>query len=62
MQKHSPDVDKSYTVRRGDTLSGIAGALYNDPTQWRAIAQANGIVDPRELQPAVRLTVPALKK
>jgi nucleoid-associated protein YgaU len=62
VEKHSPDVDKSYTVRRGDTLSGIAGALYKDPTQWRAIAQANGIVDPRELQPGVRLTVPALKK
>ena len=58
--KNSPNVDKSYVVRRGDTLSGIASALYSDPTQWRAIADANQIVDPRYLQPGVKLTVPKL--
>ena len=58
--KNSPNVDKSYVVCRGDTLSGIASAQYGDPTQWRAIAQANGIVDPRFLKPGTKLTVPTL--
>jgi LysM repeat protein len=58
--KNSPNVEKAYVVRRGDTLSGIAGALYKDPTRWRAIAQANNIVDPRDLQPGRKLTVPKL--
>ena len=58
--KNSPNVNKAYVVRLGDTLSGIAGALYSDPTQWRAIAAASGIVDPRELQPGTKLTVPKL--
>ncbi len=30
--KSSPDVEKRYVVRRGDTLSSIAGAAYGDPT------------------------------
>jgi nucleoid-associated protein YgaU len=58
--KNSPNVNKGYVVNRGDTLSGIAGALYSDPTQWRVIAEANSIVDPRELQPGQNLIVPKL--
>jgi hypothetical protein len=56
----SPDFDKTWTVRRGDTLSGIAGAVYRDPGQWRAIADANGIADPRRLVPGRTLAVPRL--
>jgi nucleoid-associated protein YgaU len=58
--EHSPDVNKAYVVRRGDTLSGIASALYRDPTQWRAIADANHIDDPRYLQPGQKLIVPKI--
>ena len=58
--KNSPNVDKSYVVRRGDTLSGIASAFYSDPTKWRAIALASQIVDPRYLRPGAKLTVPTL--
>jgi LysM repeat protein len=58
--KNSPNVEKAYVVRRGDTLSGIASAFYSDPTQWRAIARANQIVDPRYLQPGLKLTIPKL--
>ena len=57
----SPDVDKAYTVRRGDTLSAVSGAVYDDPTQWRAIARANHITDPRALPPGRVLGVPPLK-
>lgn len=58
---NSPDVDKTYVVRRGDTLSGIAAALYRDPSQWREIASANGIDDPRRIAPGTVLNVPRLR-
>jgi hypothetical protein len=57
----SPDFDKSWTVRRGDTLSSIAGALYQDPARWREIARANGIDDPRTLEPGRELAIPRLR-
>jgi hypothetical protein len=57
----SPDFEKTWVVRSGDTLSGIAGAVYRDPTQWRPIAQNNGIVDPRGLTPGQVLLLPRLQ-
>jgi nucleoid-associated protein YgaU len=60
-QHNSPDVDKSYVVKRGDTLSSISAATYKDPGQWRAIARANGIADPRQLLPGAVLTLPRLR-
>jgi nucleoid-associated protein YgaU len=58
--KQSPDVAKSRVVRRGDTLSAIAGQEYDDPARWRPIARANGILDPRHLSPGQVLTIPVL--
>jgi nucleoid-associated protein YgaU len=58
-QETDPDLT-TYLVKRGDTLSTIAAKLYRDPTQWRAIAWANAIDDPRHLQIGVRLTIPKL--
>ena len=57
----SPDFEKSYVVRRGDTLSGIAAAIYRNPASWREIARANGITDPRALAPGRTLTLPRLR-
>jgi hypothetical protein len=59
--KASPDVAKRHTVRRGDTLSGIAALAYNDPTRWREIARNNGIQDPRRLEPGRELLLPRLR-
>jgi len=56
----SPDLEKTYVVRRGDTLSGIAAGAYGDPSQWREIAIANAISDPRTLEPGLVLTIPRL--
>jgi len=39
-----------YTVREGDTLSGIANEMYGDPTVWRTLARVNQIADPRRLR------------
>lgn len=56
--KNSPDVEKTYFVRRGDTLSSLAEVAFGDGRQWRAIADANGLSDPRTLQPGMLLFIP----
>lgn len=58
--RSSPTVEKSYVVRRGDTLSSISAAVYRRPDAWRELARANGISDPRDLRPGMVLTVPRL--
>ena len=58
--RSSPTVEKSYVVRRGDTLSSIAAAVYRRADAWRELARANGITDPRDLRPGRVLTVPRL--
>lgn len=60
-QKKSPDVEKTYVVRRGDTLSAIAERAYGDPAPWREIARANRITDPRTLEPGRVITIPRLE-
>lgn len=59
--KASPDFEKNYVVRRGDTLSRIAAAVYRDPGLWREIARANRIRDPRTLRPGTVLILPRLR-
>jgi nucleoid-associated protein YgaU len=39
------------TVKRGDTLSGLAERYYDSPAAWRRLAAHNGITDPRRLEP-----------
>jgi len=58
---HSADVTKTRQVRRSDTLHSLAAEEYNDPSLWRHIARANGIVNPRELMPGTVLTIPKLR-
>lgn len=48
---------KTRTVRRGDTLWGIACELYGDGTRWREIARKNGVTEPRKLQIGTVLTL-----
>lgn len=56
----SPDYQKTYVVKRGDTLSGIAYAVYLDASVWRDIASFNQIQDPRTPQPGLVLQLPSL--
>lgn len=58
---NSSDVQKTYTVRLGDTIQAIAARCYGDATRWRAIAEANDIDDPRVLTPGAVLTIPAIR-
>lgn len=54
----SANYHKTYTIRRGDTLSAIAAAEYGDAAAWRAIADANAIANPRTLEPGTPLVLP----
>jgi hypothetical protein len=58
--KHSPDRTKVTTVQRGQTLGYIAWKVYGDPTQWRPIADANNLENPRLLPPGTQLLIPSL--
>lgn len=59
--KHSPDRTKIRTVTQGETLWEIAAREYGTPAEWRAIARANSIDNPRLLYSAQTLRVPALQ-
>jgi len=60
LDPQSVNVAKTRIVRRGDTLSSIAGEEYNDTNLWRPIAEVNRIDNPRVLTPGQRLDIPAL--
>ena len=60
VQKQSPDHAKLYTVRRGDTLQGIAMNEYDDPREWRRIADSNSISDPMSVLPGTKLLIPPI--
>lgn len=43
---------------QGQTLSSLASDYLGDPTQWRAIAEANQIDDPFHIAPGTQLVIP----
>jgi nucleoid-associated protein YgaU len=50
----------AYIVKAGQSLAQIAAEQLQDPTRWRAIADANNLDDPRALTAGVRLRIPGL--
>ena len=56
-----PAQAKTYTVKKGDTLSRIAEAIYGDSSLYRKIFEANRdkLSDPDKIQPGQVLLVPA---
>ena len=48
------------TVRRGQSLADIAADEYDNPAEWRRIADANQIDDPMALAPGMKLIVPPI--
>jgi LysM repeat protein len=60
INRQTADFSKVHVVKRGDTLSRIANALYEDPTMWRPIAIANNLDDPRAISVGQSLAVPSL--
>jgi nucleoid-associated protein YgaU len=59
--KQSSDWSKRRIVAESDRLCLIAGIEYEDPSVWRVIADANGIDNPRRLQPGQEIVLPPLK-
>ena len=49
--RESSDRTKLVQVKRGQTLGGIAWQQYDNPAQWRSIAEANDLDNPRLLTP-----------
>ena len=50
--------NRTYTVKKGDTLWDLAQKYYGNPYQWTKIAQANANPDPRKLQIGRKLIIP----
>jgi nucleoid-associated protein YgaU len=56
--RHSSDRTTLHRVVRGETLAQIAYEQFNDPTQWRLIADANSLDNPRLLTAGQVLVIP----
>ena len=54
----SPDHTRAHVVQEGETISRIADQVYNDPAQWRLMADANAIDYPLALAPGTVLQIP----
>ncbi len=57
----SPDTAKFRTIEQGQSLWSYASSEYGDPGQWRAIAEANNISNPRILRSGKMIRVPAIE-
>lgn len=60
VNRQTADFSKVYTVKLGDTLSGLAALYYSNPSLWRPVAIANGIENPRDIVPGQQLRIPSL--
>jgi hypothetical protein len=56
----SPDRSHSHVLAVGETLSAVAAHYYQLPGEWRRIAEANDIEDPRRLETGRVLAIPAI--
>lgn len=56
----SADRTKRRLFKVGETLQQIAAQEYDDPRQWRPIAEANNIDNPLEIAAGQSLIIPAL--
>jgi hypothetical protein len=60
VNRQTVDFTKFHVVTQGETLARIATQHYNDPLQWRPIALANELDDPRAITTGQFLRVPSL--
>lgn len=60
VKRETANYTQQYIVSQNETISAIAGRVFGDATNWRPIAIHNGIDDPRDLAPGLRLLVPLL--
>jgi len=63
LQNPTSRTEALHSVHRlvhGETLDRIAATYYRDPSRWRLIAEANGIVNPLDLTPGTLLAIPEI--
>lgn len=58
--RNSPDRTKARTVFEGDRLYSFAYAEYGDCSEWRRIAEANGIDNPRLTESGTDIVIPPI--
>ncbi|MEM7510102.1 MAG: LysM peptidoglycan-binding domain-containing protein [Bacteroidota bacterium] len=58
----SPDITRMRTVKAGDTLPLLVAKLYKDPSYYIKVAQANKLVNFRNLKPGQQIVFPPVKK
>jgi len=56
----SADHTRSHVLEQGESLALVSWQYLHDARDWRHIAAANGIDDPRRIAPGLTLTVPPL--
>jgi len=59
--RQSADRTKQKMLRQDEQLWMLAAEEYEDPGEWRAIAEANGIDNPRKLPVGRKLIIPRLE-
>ncbi|MDG0789518.1 LysM peptidoglycan-binding domain-containing protein [Cohnella ginsengisoli] len=59
--RQSADRTKQKTLKQDEQLWMLAAEEYEDPSRWRAIAEANGIDNPRRLPAGRKLIIPRLE-
>jgi nucleoid-associated protein YgaU len=57
----SPDRSHSHVTQRNDTLARLAARYYRKPSEWRAIAVANDLDDPRRMDAGLYLRIPPIR-
>lgn len=55
----TPEGAETYTIRKGDTLWGIATSELGDGQRWRDIAQLNPGLDPTRMRVGQQIMIPA---
>lgn len=58
----SPDLTKSYLVKKGDRLDALCNTMYNDPSLFHEIARVNNLKNPRKLVAGETLVFPPIEK
>jgi hypothetical protein len=56
----SSDHTRSHVLEEGESLALVSWQLLHDPREWRHVATANAVDDPRRVAPGVVLTIPPL--
>lgn len=60
-QLNSADHTKAHVLRRRERLDQLAAGAYDTPAEWRRIAEANDLDDPRRVAPGTILKLPPMR-